>query len=346
VQALLWATRRLLIGATLIYCTSMIVLALLWAAAGQQTWWLALSNIFAALLFAPLLLLIPAAIAVRSRWMRVPVGLALAIFVGLFGAWFLPPVARPSDGTQLRVATFNLLFQNTRVDDIIAAIRAQDADVVALQELTPRVAAAVRQELRDTYPHQYLEPGMGDAGMGMISRYPLRLADQQGFSGQRAMLELNGQHVNLVNVHLSSPFVRTRRYRKLWSIRLITDYNTSERAGELPALLRTVDQIEGPLIVLGDFNTGDREPPYVQLAARMQDAYRATAWGFGFTFPNDKRMRSVRVPFPLVRLDYIWSTGGVVPAAARVDCNSGGSDHCIVVADLQVGSSTNLATYR
>ena len=41
------ATRRLLIGATLIYCISMIVLALLWVAAGQQTWWLALSNVFA-----------------------------------------------------------------------------------------------------------------------------------------------------------------------------------------------------------------------------------------------------------------------------------------------------------
>jgi endonuclease/exonuclease/phosphatase (EEP) superfamily protein YafD len=239
------------------------------------------------------------------------------------------------------VATFNLLYLNTRVDDIIAAIRAQDADVVALQELTPRVAAAIRQGLHDTYPHQYLESGIGDLGMGMISRYPLRsTADQQGFSGQQAVLDINGRHVNLVNVHLSSPFIRTRRYRNLWSIRLITDYDTSERADELPALLRTIGQIEGPLIVLGDFNTGDREPPYAQLAARMQDAYRTTAWGFGFTFPNNRRMLRVQIPFPLVRIDYVWSSGGVVPAATRVDCDNGGSDHCIVVADLHI--TTNL----
>jgi hypothetical protein len=30
------------------------------------------------------------------------------------------------------------------------------------------------------------------------------------------------------------------------------------------------------LIVIGDFNTGDREPRYGQLAARMHDAFRET----------------------------------------------------------------------
>jgi endonuclease/exonuclease/phosphatase (EEP) superfamily protein YafD len=43
-------------------------------------------------------------------------------------------------------------------------------------------------------------------------------------------------------------------------------------------------------------------------------------------------------PIPLIRIDYVWSAGGVVPAAARVACASR-SDHCMVIADLQVGDS-------
>jgi hypothetical protein len=97
VQALLRATRRLLIGATLLYCVVIVALAWLWAARGSETWWLALSNVFAAPLFAPLLLLIPAALAVRSWWMRAAAAVPLAIFVALFGAQFLPPRAARSE---------------------------------------------------------------------------------------------------------------------------------------------------------------------------------------------------------------------------------------------------------
>ena len=62
--------------------------------------------------------------------------------------------------------------------------------------------------------------------------------------------------------------------------------------------------------------------------------YRAAAWGFGNTFPNYLRVRGVPVP-PFIRIDYVWVGGGVVPVDARVVCD-GGSDHCMVVADVGV----------
>jgi endonuclease/exonuclease/phosphatase (EEP) superfamily protein YafD len=76
----------------------------------------------------------------------------------------------------------------------------------------------------------------------------------------------------------------------------------------------------------------------------MHDAYRETAWGFGFTFPNDQRLGRLAVPFPLVRIDYVWSRGGVMPALAWVDCASSGSDHCMLIADLRVGSDESNMT--
>jgi hypothetical protein len=42
---------------------------------------------------------------------------------------------------------------------------------------------------------------------------------------------------------------------------------------------------------------------------------------------------------PLTRIDYIWSAGGVVPAATRVVCG-GVSDHCMVIAELQVSDGS------
>jgi len=344
VQALLRATRRLLIGATLLYCIVIVVLAWLWAAHGSETWWLALSNVFAAPLFAPLLLLIPAAIVVRSWWMRAATAVPLAVFVALFGTRFLPPPAPQAAGAHLRVATLNHWFENDQVDAVIAAIHAQDADIVALQELSTSVAAAAGRELRAEYPYQYLMPAEEDYGLGIISRYPLRAQlTESGFLGQRVTFDVHGQMVTLVNIHLTAPHIRTRRYRKFWSLPWVSEYSTKARAGEVSELLGAIDTTDGPLIVLGDFNTGDREPPYNELAARMHDAYRETSWGFGFTFPNDKRIWRVPIPFPLVRIDYVWSKGGVVPEAARVECRSGGSDHCMLVADLMVGAAESLS---
>ena len=131
-QALRRTTRWLLIGATLIYCIGLLTLAALWASAGPRPWWLAIANVFALLLFAPLLLCIPAALVIRSWWMRGAVAAALVLFLALFGARFLPRSAPPSSGTAIRVMTFNQLFTNERVADIIREIRAQDADVVGL----------------------------------------------------------------------------------------------------------------------------------------------------------------------------------------------------------------------
>jgi vancomycin resistance protein VanJ len=88
--------------------------------------------------------------------------------------------------------------------------------------------------------------------------------------------------------------------------------------------------------VMGDFNTGDREPGHTVLASDLRDAFGETGTGFGFTFPNHKRMGPITIPIPLVRIDYIWTRSSVVPVAAHVNCDDGGSDHCMVVADLRI----------
>jgi endonuclease/exonuclease/phosphatase (EEP) superfamily protein YafD len=333
---------RLLIGTAMLYCIAVVALGLLWAIHPDGIWWLALSNVFALYLFAPLLLIAPAALLLRSRWLRGAALIALVAFLALFGQQLIPPLRRPAEGARLRVMTINQLYTNERVAELIAAIRAQDADIVAIQELSEPVAEAAGRQLRDAYPHQFLTPGAEDYGLGILSRYPLRMAARtRGFVGLRMIVDVDGAPITLINVHLNAPQVTTRRLRQFRPVKVVLDYDTSLRARDFPSLLREIDAVEGPLVVLGDFNTSDREQPYADLAARLRDAYREAAWGFGFTFPDDQQLARLTVPFPLVRIDYVWSRGGLAPAAARVACDSGGSDHCAVVADLGVGVGLN-----
>jgi hypothetical protein len=99
-------------GATL-YCIGIIVLAALWSFAPDAHWSIAFSNIFAAHFFVPLLLLVPAALLLRSRWMWVVTALPLLVFLALFGSRFVALLgAAVPGGTPLRVATLNLLYAN------------------------------------------------------------------------------------------------------------------------------------------------------------------------------------------------------------------------------------------
>jgi endonuclease/exonuclease/phosphatase (EEP) superfamily protein YafD len=338
-QALRQATRHLIVSATLIYCIGLLALATLWASVAPQPWWLAITSVFALLLFAPLLLLIPAALVIRSWWMRSAVAVALLLFLALFGARFLPRSAPPSGGTAIRVMTFNQLFTNQRSADVIKEVRVQNPDVVGFQEFSPLLAAAVQKDLIGAYPYQYLDPG-NQSGLGLLSRYPLLTTREPDTAhGQRVTIQLGGRIVTILSMHLTAPSVKSR---KLWSLPIATGYDASAPTQQLDRLVREVDSINGPLIVMGDFNTSDREPRYAQLAVRMHDAFRETNWGFGFTFPDHKSFGSLTIPVPLIRIDYIWSKGGILPVASHVECNSSGADHCFLVADLQVGSADSL----
>lgn len=334
-QSLLRSARRPIAAAIFCYSLGAFAAGAMWLVNPQATWWLALSNMFAPLLLAPLLLLLPLALLLRA-WPTAVVTLAAAVVaLALLGGQLLPPALAVPQGAPLRVMTFNHLFANTRVDAIVAEIRAQDADIVALQELSTTAAAALARDLGDEYPYQFVRPFDSPQGMGIISRLPFERSEEiwDGVRGQRVTVRVGGQMVTVMNIHLGAPHIQGRR---LAGLPIVTGYDPSSTNRQVGRLVKMIDLIDGPLVAMGDFNTSDREARYHELAARMHDAFRATNWGFGFTFPDHKRFGPITVPLPLLRIDYVWSRSGVLPAAAHVECNSTGADHCFLVADLRV----------
>jgi vancomycin resistance protein VanJ len=337
-RTLLRMTGRLLLSLIGIYCVGLVVLALLWLFGVYGIWWLDLANVFALCLFAPLLLLAPLTWLVPGRRLRGAAVLAVVAFFGLFGARLMPPVAQVIGGTPLQLATFNLHngLDKAQLADCIAAIRAQHADVVALQELSLPAAEAIQRELIREYPYQALAPSASLSGMGVISRYMLQVQPPTPqLTTQLALVRVGSLDVTLINVSLTSPELKRQRLAGMRWLKGPRGYQTSQRSRDIEQLLQMIDQIRGPLIVAGDFNLSDREADYTQFAARLHDAYRETSWGFGHTYPSSLRMAGIPIVLPLTRIDYIWSAGGVVPAATRVACG-GASDHCMVIADVQI----------
>jgi vancomycin resistance protein VanJ len=331
------AARWLALVCATIYGLGVTVLALLWSFASNAHWSIAFSNIFASSFFLPLLLLVPAALLLRSHWMYLATGVPLVVFLALFGPRFVPRLGPRPVGTTLRVATFNQLFVNSNTDGMLAAIRAENADVVALQELVPPVAEAMQRTLKTIFPYQILSPANNVGGVGLLSRYPLEPADRvDGAAGQWAILRVAGQKITVVNVHLHFSGISRLRSQRFGSLPYFRMYDTRGRLSQANALLQAALRVSGGLVMMGDFNTGDREPGYAVLASELHDAFGETGTGFGFTFPNRKRMGPITIPVPLVRIDYVWTGGSVVPAASEVNCDNGGSDHCMVVADLRI----------
>ena len=90
----------------------------------------------------------------RSSWLRGSVLVLLGLFVLLFGARFLPPgpTEDAEDMVKFRVVTFNQLYTNAQVDAVLDALLAQDADLVAVQELSPTVVSALAHAPRRRLP--------------------------------------------------------------------------------------------------------------------------------------------------------------------------------------------------
>jgi endonuclease/exonuclease/phosphatase (EEP) superfamily protein YafD len=319
------------------YCMLLLMLVMLWTLFPEDTGVLALTNIFAPYLFAPLAILLPLALLLRSRVLLWP-GVSLFVLAGaLFVPSMLPSASRPDTDPELRIVTFNQLYSNSDVDSTLAVLLRQDADIIALQELSYPVQQAL-DELEQQYPYRVLQPHHLPGGMGMVSRYPITQVEElEGIRGLRATVLVDGQPITLLNVHPSPPngIMELRLPFSQRQVRL-PGYDPSRRNEQLAPLLAIIPSIEGPLIVAGDLNTADREPMYRRFAALLHDAHGETGWGPGYTYSNHGwGLNPAYMPvLPRVRLDYIWSSGGLVPVSAYTTCEVAASDHCMVVAEL------------
>jgi vancomycin resistance protein VanJ len=100
---------------------------------------------------------------------------------------------------------------------------------------------------------------------------------------------------------------------------------TAEARGiQADQLLGWAEELQGPVVLAGDFNTPPVGRIYGRITRGYRDAFGTAGWGWGQTYPSKT---------PLLRIDYIFHT----PDWSTVSCEVGwpvGSDHRPVFAEL------------
>lgn len=311
-----------------------------WGAAqsifGDGRGWLFLLNVAAVYLFipAPVVLLLG---LFSRRWSICAVALvACCWWMMLFGRLYLPRSIPPAEGVALKVMTYNVLYRNLQLKELVEAIDASDADVVAVHELSPQQAAAFHQFLAEKYPYQLLDPH-GTDGAGIMSRYPLRLTDKKlegTWIGIPRIYEMDvaGQTVTIVCAH---PYASNVQFP--WT----TAPGLAKRNESIESIKRFAESHQGPLLVPMDLNSTPMNTGYKMMTSVLADSWYEAGYGLGHTFPgaaspgsSRPRYFGILMPKWMIRIDYVFHSHHFTATEAYFPPWDGFSDHRPVMAKL------------
>jgi len=325
--------KRLVMAATVMFAPLHAVLVILYCLArlvGYVEYWIvdALSYVL------PLLLLIsvlhfPGAIWRRSPYLLSATALPLVVFGVLYGPNYVPRSASEHVEPSFSVMSYNVWAGNQKYEDIVDAIGELTPDVIGLQEITDLIAHEIQDDLAVRYPYSAI-----DGGQAVFSRYPildyeiLLIGDERiPITVQHIVLDVNGKQIGVVNAHPHSPQLIASRLVGL-RIRYPSGLASRWRDLEVRELMEAIETMDGPLVVLGDFNLTDLQLVYNEMTETLRDAHAEAGFGLGFT----------RTPVrgkgpPTWRIDYVFYTPELV-ALSTTHGDFGGSDHRPVMATL------------
>lgn len=224
---------------------------------------------------------------------------------------------------EISFLSYNIFFKNGHKEAIVDVILSNDADVVALQEVTPGWQVILNGRLNSKYPYSRTHALSGTHGISLYSKFPISSAiiinnDYGRPIAQIAELVIDNKRIEVVNTHLASPALAIEdpsNFYKNYSV------NYNMRTRQLTKLQGLLDGSNiSRQLILGDLNTMKIEPLYHEIRENWKDlADKKTTWT-GFTFPNSRRIPAV------ITLDYIFYRGNIEPIIFKVDEN-GSSDH-------------------
>jgi endonuclease/exonuclease/phosphatase (EEP) superfamily protein YafD len=229
-----------------------------------------------------------------------------------------------------KALSYNLLYEQPDDAASLDAIGKADADVVCLQELTPRFAKRFAARFGRAYPHRRFEEREGTWGVGIASKHPLESAVVFAQSPHRmpavqATVVRAGQRVTVVCVHLFPPGAKRREDAGfLDTLR----ENAELRRRQADALALRLASRREPLLLLGDFNEADDDAA----VKRLREAGFAVACDIegercGATYPGGTSSWPA-----LFQVDHILGRGlRFLRAEVR---SEGNSDHYPIVAEF------------
>ena len=243
------------------------------------------------------------------------VALAIAVLPRAFGG---PTSADGGTGAELRLVAANMRLGKGDADALVQLVREREADVLSVEELTPKLARELDQAgLRQLLPDRSLALSDGSSGSGIYARAGLGPGATEtlpgGFPLIREALAVPGaRHVELLGVHTRPP---------------IGD-QAGDWSRDLAAIPAPIDQTLR--IALGDFNATLDHAQFRELLDRgYKDAGATLGDGLTGTWPASRRTP------PFAAIDHVLSDGRIGIRDYAVD-DIPGSDHRAVYAELAI----------
>jgi vancomycin resistance protein VanJ len=308
---------------------------------GERQPWIAFANNFMPWLSFVSMVLAGIALFSQRRILAALQVPMIVAFVVLYGDLFdpPPPSVQTGHGQSLTVATFNVHSSASDPAQIADAIVQLDVDIVGLQELEPDFVDALRQYIGDDYPYWVYDPQPtgDDHATGLLSRFPVVLVEQyyppDNMRHRRVVLNVNDQPLAVYLTHFTRP-------QNSFSPRAYDARARERMMGRLEEALKAESY---PALVLCDCNMTDQSNTYHRMDRLLDDSFREAGWGLGATFPTHEG----GLPFPVLRIDYVWHSEHFSVSDVFVADNGGTSDHFPVVARLVLHrqSSPTVITY-
>lgn len=291
---------------------------------------------------APLLLLVPALLVLRKRrllWAQAASVLLLAF--PLMG--FVPPWPKSTPPAPvLRVLSYNVNSGAGGLEQIAKAIASAAPDIVIVQELSSG-AEPLAALLRPVYANVQIS-----TQFLIATRFPIVSTTEPPeipFAGKQRsprflqyVLDTPLGLITLYSVHPISPREVLYALRghglsgEISSGRIFSGENgpairanCALRALQVEAVQAMAERQSNPVVIVGDLNLPTLSPVLQRYFGGYRDAFRASSWGFGYTYP---------AKFPWLRLDRVLATDALAFTAFEVGCGRL-SDHGCIIADLR-----------
>ena len=173
---------------------------------------------------------------------------------------------------ELKVVSFNVNLHNKALEETMALIEKQGADVILIQEATVEFEKASRVLSPEHYKHSWHAGEDLDTGGGfaVISKHPL--VDKEFirkttgmFGAQRFGVKVEGITIQFVNIHLN-PADMPRPFNRSTALHAMM-LNNKPQVLELRNILKRCEP-DRPTIIAGDLNSRSSMSAYKQLTSR------------------------------------------------------------------------------
>ena len=300
---------------------------------------LALISTFSPLIFFPTFLLpLIGLLIIKKRWFTVISAIACILLISwLHVKYFSPaPINITDSQPSIKVFSHNLSWNKTQSPTLFKLIDQQKPDIIFLQEIVRKHTERVFTWLKADYPYQ-----IGTPPVGILSKYPIVSSEILHLAGhpetqQRASIKFNEQEVVIYNMQATGPWFKIYNILRFLKIPV---YNYGPRSPEIQDLVQRVEREILPVIVAGDFNMTDETQDYDRVQKVLQDSFRKSGFGFGFTWPHGwelkllVKMSNWRLNYPVFRIDYIWYSKHWEAKSSSV-LEATESDHLPISAEL------------